>query len=74
LFAALLRTSFSYYKELPFAALQRLQRKMLKSNRQKLRAKQGAKPFDACQPPWTKMDKIFVASALQLHEATSQDG
>jgi hypothetical protein len=38
---------------------------------QKMRAKLGAKPFDSCQHHWTKMDNIYVAPALQLHEAAS---
>jgi hypothetical protein len=33
-----------------------------------------AKPFDACQHDWTKFDTMCVAPALQLHEATSQEG
>jgi hypothetical protein len=42
------------------------------NDHQKMRAKLGAKPFDACQQHWTKMDKIWVAPALQPHEAASQ--
>ena len=34
-------------------------------------SKLGAKPFDSCQHHRTTMDKIYVAPALQLHEAAS---
>jgi len=44
------------------------------NHHQKMRAKLGAKPFDACQLHWTTMDNIYVAPALQLHEAASQEG
>jgi len=37
-------------------------------------SKLGAKPFDSCQHHWTKIDKMYVAPALQLHEAASQEG
>jgi hypothetical protein len=42
------------------------------NDHQKMSAKLTAKPLDSCQLHWTKMDKICVAPALQLHEAASQ--
>jgi hypothetical protein len=41
-------------------------------SRQNDHQKMRAKLFDSCQHHWTKMDKICVAPALQLHEAASQ--
>ena len=60
----------------PFLSLQSLSTKSLScpNDHQKMRAKMGAKPFDSCQLHWTKLDKIFVTLALQLHEASSQYG
>jgi hypothetical protein len=60
----------------PFLSLQQLSTKKPEPPKrpQEMRAKLGAKPFDACQHHWTKMDTIYVAPALQLHESASQEG